>query len=95
MKNSQSHLDLLAHSSVVVEYLSQEFQNHDSNILYCPEIMLLSLSLFQIDDFRRLPAYGFAHAKFEKPNFSPKILDLVGDILMIFNVDLTRLLRLE
>ena len=88
MKNSQLHLDLLAHSSVVVEYLSQEFQNHDSNILYCPEIMLLSLSLFQIDDFRRLlagiPTYGFAHAKFKKTNFSPKILDLVGDIGMIF-----------
>ena len=47
MKNSQLYLDLLAHSSVAVEYLSQEFQNHDSNILYCPEIMLLSLSLFQ------------------------------------------------
>ena len=84
MKNFQLHLDLLAHSSVVVEYLSQEFQNHDSNILYCPEIMLLSLSLFQIDDFRRLPAYGFALAKFEEPNLSPTILDLVGDIGMIF-----------
>ena len=82
MKNSQSHLDLLAHSSVVVEYLIQEFQNHDSNILYCPEIMLLSL--IQIDDFRRLPAYGFAHAKFKKPNLSPTILDLVSDIGMIF-----------
>ena len=46
--------------------------------------MFLSLSLFQIDDFRRLPAYGFAHAKFKKTNFSPKILDLVGDIGMIF-----------
>jgi len=36
-------------------------------------------------NFMRLPTYGFAHAKFKKSNFYPKILEFLGDIGIILN----------
>ena len=48
--------------------------------------------------FRGLPIYGFANAKVKMLNFSPEILELVGDaeiIAIISKADFTQLLRLE
>jgi len=54
----------------------------------------ISIKMFQIQrgifweysqNFRRLPTYGFAHAKVKKSIFISGILEFIGDIDIIFN----------
>ena len=63
-------------------YIKVEFRNK------------ISIKMFQIHqrifceysrNFRRLPTYGFAHAKVKKSIFNSKILELVRNIGIIMN----------